>query len=542
MSLFLALTLAGCGGGGIINQTAGKTTGSISIVWPPPSRLLPKACNSVVVKITDGTTVISTKTLARPATGGTTTASFTDLPLGTFSLSATAYPTTTGTGVAQANGSAFVTTSYTKPFTTTVTMDSTIVGFTVNGLPTTTPAEVEEYGSKSISITAIDAAGNIVLTRAADLIVTGGGGVASYDAGVLTGIAAGSTSLTIKDSDSGKTATLPVNVTPFPDGNYVTTQTGGALIRIIATATLTAPNANPTRWIYAAPYGTDISDQQLVSTSSRVLLASGALNSTVKTEPSGFNRNYYGGDFASTLLSNPRVVPVQYDITTRTAKRNLSPGRPTTLPADLTPIERIAYTAETTRCNFRSAGVQAWINSHNLWKQTGETSIDLAKRICSAMKSDFTYAIIPVTDAAGHISLKQGDCGGLALVIQAALRANSIPCRFISGGTVIKSGGPLDPNLPSSWTTCGHHATLEMWHRTAGWIRVDGSNAVNQGASNVGWDDDDFVALSAGEEFVAWNTLGWSPLWILQTPAWGFFGSGDFSNTSTSYSWTVTRS
>lgn len=545
IALFAVSLLAGCGGGGLIGAGSGKATGSISITWPAPSRLLPKASNSVLVEIRDsGANLISSKILVRPPTGGTTTANFTDLPIGTFTLTATAFPEAGGIGVKQATGSTNITTSIATPFNTSVTMDSTIAGFTVNGHDSSQQTVVEEFKTVGLTVSAIDATGSIVLTRPEDLSITDPSGRVSFANGVLTGESSGTTSITIRDNDSGKSITSPVKVDAFKDGYYKTTIANPATVRIKSLATAKLPNAAVNRWQYFAPYGTDLSDQQLQSTSGRVILSVGSQASTQMTEPSGFMRKFYGGELNSASLANPRELPVEYDITVQTATRTLAVGRPTVVPIDLTLAEKAAYTAETTRCNYSSSTVQGWILAHNLAKLTTETTIDFAKRVCAAMKADFTYEVIPAAKASDHINLKKGDCGGLALVIQAVLRSNNIPCRFISGGYVEKNGGPLNPDNQANWGTCSHHVTLEMWHRTAGWVRVDGSNSVNNGAANVGMDDNKFVAFSYGEEFdVSQVSTGLSPAWLIQVPGyWAFFNTGDTTGFAVDYLWTVTRS
>src|SRR5450432_4396318 len=68
----------GCGAnhansGGDISTMAPALVGraTVSIAWPKPTRLIPDAAASIVVRIFKGSTVLASQTLARPAGGGT---------------------------------------------------------------------------------------------------------------------------------------------------------------------------------------------------------------------------------------------------------------------------------------------------------------------------------------------------------------------------------------------------------------------------------------------------------------------------------------
>ena len=102
--ILFVLLLAGCGGGSNtqLATTGGQGRATLTVTWPARTRLIPDASNSIAVVVKQGTTISAQQTLARPAAGGTSTASFASLPTGTLSVTATAYPNADGTGVAQA--------------------------------------------------------------------------------------------------------------------------------------------------------------------------------------------------------------------------------------------------------------------------------------------------------------------------------------------------------------------------------------------------------------------------------------------------------
>ena len=98
LGLLLLLILAGCGGSGggsvaSLPSSGGQGRATLTVQWPVrPTRLIPSASNSISVIVKQGTTVFAQQTLARPAAGGTSTASFTTLPTGILSVTAAAYP------------------------------------------------------------------------------------------------------------------------------------------------------------------------------------------------------------------------------------------------------------------------------------------------------------------------------------------------------------------------------------------------------------------------------------------------------------------
>src|SRR5258708_2966314 len=102
--------LASCGGsGGSGGSDSSRAAGKLSLTvkWPTRSRLIPPASNSIKAVVTVGSSIIGTHLFVGsdgpPSSPQVFT--FTNLPAGTVTLTATAFPTTTGTGVAQATGS-----------------------------------------------------------------------------------------------------------------------------------------------------------------------------------------------------------------------------------------------------------------------------------------------------------------------------------------------------------------------------------------------------------------------------------------------------
>lgn len=213
-ALVVAATLGGCGTGGSPTGSGGRAV--LTITWPERSRLIPAASNSIRVAFSLAGTPLQTQVLPRPAVGNTTQAAFSNLKVGTLTLRATAYPTTDGTGTAQADATTTVSIQDNVTTPVTLTMASTIDHFAV----TPTYPQVMVGKSQQLSADAKDAAGNTVLVTAANITWDSlDKNIATVSAtGMVAGVAAGAARITVTDTESGKTATVSVTV---PDIRYV---------------------------------------------------------------------------------------------------------------------------------------------------------------------------------------------------------------------------------------------------------------------------------------------------------------------------------
>jgi hypothetical protein len=209
MTATALFAIAGCGGGGIESHSgAGRAV--LTVIWPDQTRLLPAASNSIKVTFVRATEVVATRVLARPASGNQTSASFDNLKVGELTLTATALPNANGTGIAQAQGSTPVTIIDGQTTNVSVTMNSTIDHLEVTA-PNTT---VNLGGTLPLTVTARDGVGNVVLLSPGKLQwSTSNPTVASVNStGLATGIAIGAAQITVTDTESGKSASVSLNV------------------------------------------------------------------------------------------------------------------------------------------------------------------------------------------------------------------------------------------------------------------------------------------------------------------------------------------
>jgi DNA-binding beta-propeller fold protein YncE len=204
--------LSGCGGGGGGSSRAGTLI--LTVKWPQNSRLIPFASNSIVATLLQGTgpTQLGSNTLPKPTGGATSTnVAFNNLEPGSVTLSAVAHPNANGSGTAQASGSVPATIVSGQTTNVTVTMATTIDHLLI------TPANpsVAAGSTLQLTMTAYNAQNEVVLTSAQTVnwssatpskaTISGSGNV--------TGVAAGSSQITVTETESGKTANTTVTVT-----------------------------------------------------------------------------------------------------------------------------------------------------------------------------------------------------------------------------------------------------------------------------------------------------------------------------------------
>ena len=216
----MMISLFGCGGGGAGTTdppvTAGDSRAKLTFYWPERSRLIPLAAESIKVTFLNGSSVVATKTVARPSEGDQTTVNFTALPATTLTLTAVAYPNPDGTGTAQASASRTVTVLKDITNQYVMTMASTIT--TINVSPVSPTINIG--ATASLTMTAYNSSSVAVLTDPSTITWTSTDeSVATVnDSGVVTGVKAGTAIIRATDSESGVTGASTVTVSPGTGG------------------------------------------------------------------------------------------------------------------------------------------------------------------------------------------------------------------------------------------------------------------------------------------------------------------------------------
>jgi outer membrane protein assembly factor BamB len=211
--------LSGCGGGSSTGLNSGASTKSavgsatFTITWPKhTTRLIPAASNSINVVVSLQGNPYTSQLVAKPTTGNTSTVTFNVLPVGNLTISATAYPNSDGTGVAQAAASAPLAIQPGKVTNFSLTMASTIKTVKINPIFT-----LWTNSALPITAAAYDANNNLVLTAPASWgwksattsVATVGTGTNTPQ---VSGLSVGTSVLTATEGESGVTGTYVVTV------------------------------------------------------------------------------------------------------------------------------------------------------------------------------------------------------------------------------------------------------------------------------------------------------------------------------------------
>ncbi len=219
--LFLALCAAplalGCGGGGggpVADTTRGVA--EFSIKWPDivtkSSRVIPVATCSISITLTSPTGGQSgSRLIPRPPPGtNTTNVRFDSLAPGVLTVKVTAFPNADGTGTVQATGQADI--AIIGGSTVSVNIDPLSTVDRIRVTPNnhfTIPGIATQFQA-----TPLDKAGAIILVSPMSLVWSSDKPtIATVDSsGNVRAVALGVANIKVVDSESGKTAAVPINV------------------------------------------------------------------------------------------------------------------------------------------------------------------------------------------------------------------------------------------------------------------------------------------------------------------------------------------
>lgn len=188
---------------------------ALTLRWPERTvtRKIPAATESVRVSFWKGDTEIVGKSLNRPASGSpTVTATFDNLPPGNLTVRVAAYPLADAGGVVLAKAESAVAVVIEQTAEVRVALASVI-----RTLAVATEDNISEYypdDNVALVLSGRDEAGALIPVAPSDLSFTSSApGVATVDAtGTLHGVGIGDTTLTVREADSGATATLPIRI------------------------------------------------------------------------------------------------------------------------------------------------------------------------------------------------------------------------------------------------------------------------------------------------------------------------------------------
>jgi transglutaminase-like putative cysteine protease len=210
----------------------------------------------------------------------------------------------------------------------------------------------------------------------------------------------------------------------------------------------------------------------------------------------------------------------------------------------LDPVARRNALAATSLLDFASPPFQVWLDRQGLRRTSDESQVDYARRVFSHIQRHYTFEYAPDIDRqASHVcTAGKSDCGGLAALFVAALRAHGIPARLLVGRWAYSARpGELLGNSPHYQ----QHAKAEFFAEGVGWVPADPSSAVvydktPDGLRYFGHDPGDFMVMHLDHDLVldsihfGQNTI----TWVQSVPYW-VTGSGTLDGVEIHEDWSV---
>ena len=306
------------------------------------------------------------------------------------------------------------------------------------------------------------------------------------------------------------------------------------------TATLaenwTTPNVGTGTLRVFAPVLPELSSQQGMS--SRLFVAGTQIVTASRVADTGGKpRSMLALRIQSETLSSRSGIPLRAEYAGTLFARTLKNGKPQTTVPDLPFDQRIAYLSASATMDYRDPGLQVWMTSQGLRRQTGEQITQFAYRV-------FTHLIKNGHDGGDTSSYEArrpsrvfrsltSDCGGLALLFVAVMRTNGIPARTLFGRWAI----------PQTDAYGQYHVIAEFFVPNSGWVPVDVSGTIvhqpNDPGAFFGNTDGQFVAFHIDPDIEPASGFrhSWAQYLLLQ-----WEGTGDFwKNHRFESKWNVTR-
>jgi len=248
LSGIAVMLLIGCSG---TSQPQVNTSGRalITIQWPDRTRMIPIAANTIQINILQGTTIIASHVVDRPATGTTSAQVFLNLPLGQLTATAAAFASNDTTATPLATGSTTLLITANAQTTFSIRMGSTITSLQLTPLTQT----LQLAQSVALGVSAYDSQHDLVLVTNASLLwtaaiapgtIAAGAVVTVNSSGLVTAVSSGTAVVTVTDTEAGVSATALITVvsptvitiTPgsasVPSGNtqsFTASVTGGSV-------------------------------------------------------------------------------------------------------------------------------------------------------------------------------------------------------------------------------------------------------------------------------------------------------------------------
>ena len=272
-------------------------------------------------------------------------------------------------------------------------------------------------------------------------------------------------------------------------------------------------------------------DSQVISSSKLTVNGLGAPEGAERNQ----SRQMLGVRLESTQLRGKKQIDVRTEYRGKLYSRELKEGNRNSEVAELTNDSKRLYTSKTETMNWGNPIFMDWLSSSGLIRKGAETDIEFARRSYLYIVRNGKYG----GDTNSYRSRRpsevcktiSNDCGGLALLFVASMRANQIPARSLFGRWAMNQDGDYGQ----------FHVIAEFYASGVGWVPVDISSAILHSPSapeeHFGRDSGRFIVFHIDTDITPIEnfTHGWA-----QYPIIHWNGSGDmWKNFSESSSWKV---
>jgi len=185
------------------------------------------------------------------------------------------------------------------------------------------------------------------------------------------------------------------------------------------------------------------------------------------SEASSNKRRMFALQIKSNELSPKAGVPLRVAYEGTLFARSLKRGRPRKKVPELTDDERHRYLMTSLTMDHNDPGFLRWMQDHGLERRKGEQAMAFAHRVFTHFIKTAKYG----GDTSNYEARRPSrvcksfatDCGGLALLFTAVMRANHVPARTLFGRWA----------LPQTDSYGQYHVMAEFFVEKSGWVPVD---------------------------------------------------------------------
>lgn len=267
------------------------------------------------------------------------------------------------------------------------------------------------------------------------------------------------------------------------------------------------------------------------------------------TEESDLHRHLFRARIPVTRRSQGKRITATSEFDAILYARHLTPlrdGAAKATVAPLTDAERTAALRMTPMFDFGATSFTEWLDDRHLHRRKRETDVDFGRRVFLAIvKSyEYEYAAKMTRNAAHLCTVDKTDCGGMSVLFAAAMRANDIPARVLSGCWAKSSVPSAQLSGVPYYQT---HVKAEFFAAGVGWVPVDTSSAVLHDKSAektryFGHDTGDFLTMHIDPELkVDTIHFGMKSFPWLQQFHFYATGKGKVDDVKYTMNWQVTK-